>query len=121
MISKQNGDRKLVGISEKKVVRDGNNHIAKRCGRSRIQGIGEDGFRGRKNRKVVKATQNNHCICIQVIFIIIITCNRPQICLYSIFETLTCVTGDPTPNFVDSELPKTTPYFVLYTNSAVPG
>lgn len=78
MIRKQNGDRKPVGMAEKKVVRDGKNpHITKRCQRSYMQGIGEDGVRGRENSQMVKSTQNYHCIGIQVIFIIIITCNRP--------------------------------------------
>lgn len=43
---------------------------------------------------MVKATKNYHYIGTQVIFIIIITCNRPQICLYSTFETFTCAAGD---------------------------
>lgn len=70
---------------------------------------------------MVKATKNYHYIGTQVIFIIIITCNRPQICLYSTFETFTCAAGDSISNFADSELQKTTPYFVLNTDGAVQG
>lgn len=70
---------------------------------------------------MVKATQNYHYIGIQVIFIIIITCNSPQICLYSTYETFTYDAGDLISDFVDSEPQKTTPNFVLNTNSAVQG
>lgn len=88
---------------------------------SEFRGLEKMVLEGKKTSKVVKATQNDPCIGIPVILVIIITCNRPQRCLYSISETFNCAAGDPISNFVDSELPKTPPHFVLNTNTAVQG
>lgn len=118
MIRKQNGDTKLVGMAEETVVRDEkNHHIAKRCERRWMQRNGEDGDRGIENSQMVKATQNYPYKQFLSLLWHVSTIN---IFVFYIWD-ITCATGDPISNFVDSELQKKTPYFVLNTNSAVQG